>query len=65
MKFYTIMLEGKFINSNFMREDSKDIVEAIKFSKKENAKYFFEGLRKDKDFKIIKVKCELEGLKES
>lgn len=31
MEFYTIMLEGKFINSNFMREDSKDIVEAIKF----------------------------------
>lgn len=62
-RFYTIMDgEGNFINSNFMRDNNDNIVEAIRFSSLDGAAYYFEGLRKDRGFKIVKVNCNLEEM---
>jgi hypothetical protein len=59
-EFYTIMEGNNFINSNFMRDNNENISEAIRFNTLESAKYYFEGLRKDRGFRIVKVKCVLE-----
>lgn len=59
-EFYTIMKGNNFKNSNFMRDDNENISEAIRFNTLESAKCYFEGLRKDREFKIVKVKCTLE-----
>lgn len=59
-EFYTIMEGNNFINSNFMKDNNENISEAIRFNTLESAKYYFEDLRKDRGFKIVKVKCTLE-----
>ncbi|CAI3685777.1 hypothetical protein [Clostridium neonatale] len=64
MEFYTIMDGNKFFNSNFMREDSENIIEAIRFSSQEEATIYFKGLREDRGFRIVKVKCELEDVED-
>lgn len=63
-EFWTIMIEGKFLNSNFMRDDNENIVEAIRFYNEEDCRDFFEGLRRDRPFKMVKVKCKLEVINE-
>lgn len=61
--FFIIMDgEGNFMNSNFMRDNNDNIIEAIRFSNLKDAEYYFEDLRKDKGFKIVRVKCELEDI---
>lgn len=61
--FYTIMDgEGNFLNSNFMKDNNDNIIEAIRFSNLDDIKYYFKDLRDDKGFKIVKVKCELEDI---
>lgn len=62
MQFYTIMTGNKFLNANLFRRDSENIVEAVKFTYKEDVEEYFEGLRKDRGFRIVKVKCELEDV---
>ncbi|NFL87495.1 hypothetical protein FDB24_14835 [Clostridium botulinum] len=64
MEFYTIMCGNEFLNSNFMRDESKNIIEAIRFSTEEGVKEYFKGLRKNRGFRIVKVKCALEEFKE-
>jgi len=64
MKFYTIMRGNKFLNSNLFRGDSENIVEAVRFTHEEDVKEYFEGLRKDRGFRIVKVKCELEDVED-
>lgn len=56
------MIEGKFFNSNYFREDNENIVEAIKFSCEESCREYFNDLRKDKPFRMVRVKCELEEI---
>lgn len=58
--FYTIMIDGKFLNSNFMRDNTDHILEGVRFYTEEDAKDFASNLRDDVNFKIIKVNCELE-----
>lgn len=61
--FYTIMDgEGNFMNTNLYRKDNDNIFEAIRFSHLEDVEDYFEELRKDRGFKIVKVKCELEDV---
>lgn len=61
--FFTIMDgEGNFLNSNFMRDNNDNILEAIRFSKLDDAEYYFKDLREDRGFKIVRVKCELEDV---
>lgn len=61
--FYTIMEKDKFLNSNFLRDMNDNINEAIRFSTLEGVKSYFEDLRKDRGFRIVKVICELEDVK--
>lgn len=58
--FYTIMIDDKFLNSNFMRDNTEHILEGVRFYTEEDAKDFTESLRDDIEFKVIKVKCEFE-----
>lgn len=61
--FYTIMLNGKFLNLNFMKGNTEFIDEAIKFDCLEAVEEYREHhLRKDLDFEIVKVNCSLERL---
>ena len=61
--FFTIMDgEGNFLNSNFMRDNNDNINEAIRFSRLDDIGDYFEDLRKDRGFKIVRVKCELEDV---
>ena len=60
--FYTIMENDKFLNSNFMRDMNDNINEAIRFNTLEGVKGYFEDLRKDRGFRIVKVTCELEDV---
>lgn len=59
-EFYTIMIGDKFLNSNLFRKENELITEAVKFKYEEDCREYFNDLRKDKPFKIVKVKCELE-----
>lgn len=59
-EFWTIMIGDKFLNSNLYRKDNELITEAVKFTYEEDCREYFNDLRKDKPFKIAKVKCELE-----
>lgn len=62
--FYTVMnREGNFINSNLMRRDTDDILEAIKFYELEDVENYVERLRRDMIFKIIKVDCLFSEVK--
>lgn len=58
-KFWTIMDGDKFLNSNFMRDSSDSITEAVRFRTEDGCKEFFEGLRQDRGFKIAEVTCEV------
>lgn len=58
--FYTIMIDSKFLNSNFMRDNTEHILEGVRFYAEEDAKEFTETLREDINFKVIKVSCELK-----
>lgn len=61
--FFTIMDgEGNFLNSNFMRDNNDNIIEAIRFNREEDVKDYFKDLREDRGFKIVRVKCELEDV---
>ena len=59
-EFWTIMIGDKFLNSNLFRKENELITEAVKFTYEEDCREYFNDLRKDKPFKIVKVKCELE-----
>lgn len=62
--FFTIMNgEGNFLNSNFMRDNNDNIIEAIRFSRLDDTEDYFKELREDRGFKIVRVKCELEDVK--
>lgn len=62
--FYTIMDgEGNFLNNNLMRGNNDNIIEAIRFSRLDDAEDYFEELREDRGFKIVRAKCELEDVK--
>lgn len=50
------------MNANLYRKNNDNIIEAIRFSHLEDIKGYFEELRKDKGFKIVRVKCELEDV---
>jgi hypothetical protein len=54
------MIGDKFLNSNLFRKENELITEAVKFTYEEDCREYFNDLRKDKPFKIVKVKCELE-----
>lgn len=60
--FYTIMGKDKFLNNSLLRDMNDNINEAIRFSTLEGAKSYFEDLRKDRGFRIVKVTCELEDV---
>lgn len=63
--FYTIMDgEGNFMNANLYRKNNDNIYEAIRFSHLEDVEDYFGELRKDKGFKIVRVKCELEDVED-
>lgn len=60
--FYTIMQNGKYINSNIIKEPTTDITEAIKFHSEEELinvleRDLLENLRKDNNVKILEVEC--------
>lgn len=62
--FYTLMRDGKFINSNSMKSDTEEIAEAIRFNTEEDMLYYWEQpctkmIREDSDVKIIEVECIL------
>ena len=62
-EFYTIMDgEGNFINENCMAYNNDSVNDAVRFKYIEDAEEYFENLRKDIDFKIVRVKCELENV---
>lgn len=60
--FYTIMEEGNFLNSNFLRDMNDNINEAIRFNSLEAARRHFKGLSGDRNFRIVKVNCKLEDV---
>lgn len=60
--FYTIMEKDKFLNNSLLRDMNDNINEAIRFSTLEGAKSYFEDLRKDRGFRIVKATCELENV---
>lgn len=61
-EFYTIMQGDNFMNTNMFGENNENIIECIRFSTLESVQEYFEGLRKDKGFRIVKVKCTVEEL---
>ena len=60
--FYTIKLDGNFLNSNFMRDDTDHIIECIRFYNEDEARNFLKKLKKDIEFKIVKVTCNCEEI---
>ncbi|MDY5098732.1 MULTISPECIES: hypothetical protein [Clostridia] len=61
-EFYTIMEDECFLNSNFMKDITRNINEAIRFNSLEAARRHFKGLRGDRNFRIVKVNCKLEDV---
>lgn len=60
-EFWTIGIEGKYLNSNICCDYTKNLINAIKFETLEDIQsYKDEILRKDKSFKILKVTCIIE-----
>lgn len=57
--FYTIMEDGKFLASNFMRGMVNWVGEAVKLETEEEALEYFEGLNKNRKFRIVEVECTL------
>lgn len=62
--FYTIMRNGKFINSNSMKSDTEEIGEAIRFNTEEDILYYWEQpytkmIREESNIKIVEVECIL------
>lgn len=60
--FYTIKRDGKFINSNSMKEDTDVISEAIRFNDEESVLYYWntavvKKMRETCDMKIVEVEC--------
>lgn len=55
--FYTVLIGDKFINSNFIKEPTYDIYEAIKFKCSKDAEEYCELIKEGVDFKITGVKC--------
>lgn len=63
--FYTIMLNERFLNSNSVLKDTKNISQAIKFNFKkdaENYKDFYIENIDNQNYKVIRVDCKLEGV---
>jgi len=58
--FWTIMIKDKFLNYDLSKKDNNNICEAIKFSNEESCRKYFDDLRKDKPFKIVKASYILE-----
>lgn len=58
--FYTIIIDNKFLNSNFMRDNTDHILEGVRFYTEGDAKDFTENFRKDISFKVVKVSCTFE-----
>lgn len=61
-EFYTIMEDECFLNSNFMKDITRNINEAIRFNSLKCARRHFESLRQDRNFRIVKVNCKLEDV---
>lgn len=62
--FYTLKRNGKFINENYMKGDTDNIKEAIKFNNEQDVLNYWEQpctklMRKEYDIKIIEVECIL------
>lgn len=62
--FYTLIRNGKFLNSNFMKDDTDNIAEAIRFNTETEVLSYWESpyskiMRKESDIKIIEVECIL------
>lgn len=61
MEFYTIMTGDRFLNSNLF-DKYNNIISAVKFIHKEDAEKYLNELRKDKGFRLVKVKYELKEM---
>lgn len=62
--FYTLMRDGKFINSNHMKGDTEEIGEAIRFNTEQEVLEYWETpyakmIREESNIKIIEVECIL------
>lgn len=60
--FYSLMRDGKFINSNSMKEDTDKISEAIRFDDEEAIKSYWnkpytKALRASSNIKAVEVEC--------
>lgn len=59
---YTIMEADKFIPSNICRGMTENVTEAIRFKTLDDAKNFMKNTNKERNFKIVKVKCIIENI---
>ncbi|MEG1310502.1 MAG: hypothetical protein RR942_06435 [Romboutsia sp.] len=57
--YYTIMEGNKFLASNLMRGMVDNITEAVRLFYEDDAIEYFEGLNKNRNFKIVEVECIL------
>lgn len=63
--FYTITRDGKFINSNYDKEDTDNVAQAIRFLDEESLLSYWESSIVQKmstifDMKVIEVECTLK-----
>lgn len=57
--YYTIMEGNKFLASNFMRGMVDNLIEAVRLEDEDEAIEFFEGLNKNRNFRIVEAECIL------
>ena len=63
--FYTITRDGKFINSNYDKEDTDNVAQAIRFLDEKSLLRYWESSVMQKmrtlfDIKVMKVECTLK-----
>jgi hypothetical protein len=61
-EFYTIMINGRLLASNFMKKYTEDIIDAIRFPSKNDAEAYIKHIREDLKITVIKVSCSYEEI---
>lgn len=60
--FYTIMEGKNYVNASVLLDMNDHIEGAIQFSTIEGAKLYLSILSPDRDFRIVKVNCNIEEI---
>lgn len=58
--FFTVMEGDNFVPSNIYYDMTSHVTKSVRFEFLDDAKNFMKNLNEERDFRLVKVKCELE-----